>query len=92
MAKSPLYSGSYHVRSRRLLALARANPATRCMSTACRYGNGTLAQHPAGSRWSAGHAWPNDPHAPLQPEILGCNVSEGNKRRRNNEPHTLTWR
>lgn len=90
--KSPLYRGSYHRLSRALVAWANRTPDARCRSTACRYGNGTLDQHPPGSRWSAGHAWANDPHAPLQPEVLSCNVAEGNKRRRANEPRTLTWR
>jgi hypothetical protein len=48
----------------------------------------TLGQHRRTTRgnapkWSAGHARPNDAFAPLRPEVLSCNVTEGNERRRN---------
>lgn len=85
-----LYAGNYQRRAKAVTRTAYLNPDTQC----ARCGK-TLAEHPPTKsgrqpKWHAGHAWPNDPNAPLRPEVESCNVAEGNDRRRGN-PHSETW-
>lgn len=88
--KAPHHRGTYHVRSRRLTAAARANPYTRCWRPDCRL---TLAESKAKwgehVHWQAGHTGRGDE---LLPECSHCNAShgarDGNARRGGTD---LTW-
>jgi hypothetical protein len=75
--KAPHHKGNYHVRSRAVVAAAKADPTTVCW----RCGK-TLHQHPdtkTGNppKWSAGHLRDGDPTSPLLPEVLSCNARAG---------------
>jgi hypothetical protein len=71
------YRGSYHVRSRALVAAAKANPATKCW----RCGLTILEHEPHKSGraayWTAGHVRDGDPTSPLLPEASTCNYIAG---------------
>lgn len=77
MPKAPHHKGTYHRRSRALVAAANADPTTRCW----RCGR-TLTEHPptkSGNppKWSAGHLIDGQAEGPLAPEVLSCNSSAG---------------
>jgi hypothetical protein len=77
--KAAKYQRDYHVRSRRITAAARENPATRCWRCGL-----TLAEARAkwGSHvvWHAGHVELNG--RTLRPEHSRCNIAERNARMR----------
>lgn len=86
MAKPAHHAGDYHVRSRRLVLIAKARDAAaslgECEPTRCWRCGLTLAEHAPhrdGKRpkWTAGHTRDSDPTAPLAPEASTCNYSEG---------------
>lgn len=75
--KAAHHRGTYHVRSRAVVAAAKADPNTRCW----RCGR-TLAEHPPTKtgnppKWSAGHVHDGVPDSPLLPEVLSCNARAG---------------
>lgn len=71
------YAGDHKRRAQRIVAAANANPTTRCLSPHCKYSNGTIADHPPGSTWDAGHVKDGQIGGPLQPEVAHCNRSAG---------------
>lgn len=86
--KGAHHRGTYHVRSRRLVALAKARDMLAAEGhgqwTRCWRDGLTLAQHRShrdGRRpwWTAGHVTDGDPRSPLAPEASVCNFSEGAK-------------
>lgn len=88
------YAGEYDRRARAVRAKANRDPTTCCMSPACKHANGTLAQHPPGSTWDAGHVNDGQPNGPLQPEVSGCNRAAGaamGNRRRKGLANTRNW-
>lgn len=88
------YTGDYDRRAKAVTTKAKRNPATRCMSPECKHGNGTLAQHPPGSTWDAGHINAGQPNGPLQPEVSCCNRAAGARignRRRKGLANTRNW-
>ncbi len=93
--KKPWHSGDYQHRARRVVQLAKLNPATRCWRCGL-----TLAEHkphrngrPA--RWTAGHTVDGDSSYPLAPEASTCNYSagatHGNSQRLEGQPHSERW-
>ena len=88
MGKPAHHSGSYHVRSRRLVAEARARDRAADLGVGshvrCWRCGLTLAEHEPhrdGTRpkWTAGHTRDGDPSAPLAAEASTCNYREGAK-------------
>lgn len=86
MTKAAHYRGTYDVRSRRLVKMARARDLAaargECEPTRCWRCKLTLAEHPAhrnGRRpkWTAGHVVDSDPRSPLAPEASVCNYRAG---------------
>lgn len=86
MGKPAHHSGSYHVRSRRLVAEARARDRAADLGVGshvrCWRCGLTLAEHPphrtgAQAIWTAGHTRDGDPAAPLAAEASTCNYTAG---------------
>lgn len=81
------YRGNYQTRARAVRDAANADPTTRCWRCAK-----TLAEHPAGDRWQAGHLRDGDYTSPLLPEARSCNARAGQARSRAmQEPRSQTW-
>jgi hypothetical protein len=91
------HRGTYHVRSRALVAAAYADPSTRCW----RCGN-TLDQcepHRNGkpARWTAGHLIDGLQDGPMAPECSPCNSQAGARlgnrimRAKRRQRTNLTW-
>ena len=66
------YSGDYARRARAVRAAANADATTRCQRCGL-----TLAEHPAGATWDAGHVNDGQIGGPLGPEVSSCNRSAG---------------
>lgn len=66
--------GSYQRQARTVRARAYANPDTRCW----RCGK-TLAEHPPGTTWDAGHVHDGQAGGELRPEGSWCNRSAGGR-------------
>lgn len=66
------YTGDYQRRAAAVRRAANANPATTCW----RCGR-TLADHPAGATWDAGHIVDGNKYSALAPEASSCNRSHG---------------
>lgn len=73
------YRGSYPRDAAVVRAAAYANPKTRCQSPTCKHGNGTLADHKPGARWTAGHVTDSQVGGRLQPEVDECNYAAGGR-------------
>lgn len=71
MTKPVHRTNRWKVLARRICAAAYANPETKCW----RCGR-TLAQHPPGDRWQAGHVDDTN-HSLILPEARSCNASHG---------------
>lgn len=83
------YRGDYQRRAARVRAAAYADPDTRCG----RCGR-TLAEHPSGATWDAGHVNDGQVGGPLRPEASSCNRAAGqaiSARRRRRLQTTREW-
>ena len=81
--------GDYTRRAKVVRDAAYANPLTLCW----RCGR-TLAMHPKGDRWDAGHVLDGNPLSALAPEASSCNRSAGaslGNRRRVGIVTTVDW-
>jgi hypothetical protein len=90
--KAPHHRGTYHQRSRALVAAAYANLDTRCGRCGRR-----LHEHPptrTGNppRWSAGHINDGQINGPLRPEVLSCNSRAGAPLGNRSPKRKRTWR
>lgn len=70
--KGAHHRGTYHVDSAKVRAAANRNPATVCWRDGL-----TLAQHPPGAFWTAGHVNDGETGGLLLPEASCCNFSRG---------------
>lgn len=92
--KAAHYRGTYHVRSRALVAAARNNPDTRCRRCGLTRTEAILhGLTPRQADWTAGHIVDGEVDGALAPEHHHCNASagatHGNQRRNRN--HRNWW-
>lgn len=74
------YTGSYHVRARRVRDNANADPGTRCWRCGLTLTE-ARAKHRRNIVWQAGHIIDAHPDSPLAPECSLCNIRAGIRRR-----------
>lgn len=94
-AKAAHHRGTYQVRARKVVDLAKADPSTQCWR--CGRTMTAVRRLKPRARWTAGHLTPGQVDGPLAPECSPCNFGHGarmgNARRRlRRSPRTdLTW-
>jgi hypothetical protein len=82
------YRGSYHVRSRRLVAAAYQNPDVRCPRCGLTFLEYAAINGERAARWQAGHARDGEVGGALRPEHARCNAQAGNRAR---NPTSEDW-
>jgi hypothetical protein len=71
------YRGTYHARSRALVAAAYANPDTRCWRCGLRLHECKPHRNGRPAKWTAGHLNDGEVNGPLAPECSPCAVTSG---------------
>lgn len=84
--KAAHHRGTYHVRSRAVVAAAYADPTTTCWRCGRTLGHHrrTVSGNPP--RWSAGHIIDGEVDGLLLPEVLSCNSAAGGRLRGRRRP------
>lgn len=88
------HRGSYHVRSRRVVAQAWLNPDTRCWRCGLTHDEYAAVHGARAARWTAGHLIDGQIDGDLAPEHTRCNSSAGataGNRRRTRNRTSRNW-